>query len=95
MLRIFHEVAFIVPREVPCQTRAFPTFERCLRILQRTPGILRNLLSVRDGTITVAQLLDELAFYDLGHIRRVLELYRSRVFCPEMGVCQSYYKINP
>ena len=38
------------------------------------------------GVITVAQLLNECAFHDLGHIRQVMELYRSHVFYPEMGV---------
>jgi hypothetical protein len=47
------------------------------------------------GTITVAQLLNESAFHDLGHIRQVLELYRSHVSYPEMGAYQGYYKINP
>jgi hypothetical protein len=47
------------------------------------------------GTITVAQLLNEFAFHDLGHIRQVMELYRSHVFYPEMGVYRGYYKINP
>lgn len=47
------------------------------------------------GVITVAQLLNESAFHDLGHIRQVMELYRAHVFYPEMGVYQGYYKINP
>jgi hypothetical protein len=47
------------------------------------------------GTITVAQLLNEFAFHDLGHIRQIMELYRSRVFYPEMGPYQGYYKISP
>ncbi len=47
------------------------------------------------GLITVAQLLNEFAFHDLGHIRQTMELYRSRVFYPEMGPYQDYYKINP
>jgi len=47
------------------------------------------------GVITVAQLLNEFAFHDLGHVRQVMELYRSHVFYPEMGVYQGYYKINP
>lgn len=46
------------------------------------------------GTITVAQLLNEFAFHDLGHIRQVMELYRAHVFYPEMGAYQGYYKIN-
>jgi|ERR1035441_1600182 hypothetical protein len=47
------------------------------------------------GVITVAQLLNEFAFHDLGHIRQVMELYRAHVFYPEMGAYQGYYKINP
>jgi DinB superfamily len=47
------------------------------------------------GVITVAQLLNEFAFHDLGHLRQVMELYRAQIFYPEMGVYQSYYKINP
>jgi hypothetical protein len=47
------------------------------------------------GAITVAQLLNEFAFHDLGHIRQIIELYRSHVFYPEMGPYQGFYKINP
>ena len=47
------------------------------------------------GTITVAQLLNESAFHDLGHIRQVLELYRAHALYPEMGAYRGYYKINP
>jgi hypothetical protein len=47
------------------------------------------------GILTVAQLLNEFAFHDLGHIRQVMELYRACVFYPEMGVYQGYYRINP
>lgn len=47
------------------------------------------------GTVSVAQLLNEFAFHDLGHLRQVMELYRSHVFYPEMGVYQGYYKVNP
>jgi DinB superfamily len=47
------------------------------------------------GMITLTQLLNEFAFHDLGHIRQIMELYRSHVFYPEMGPCQGFYKINP
>ena len=47
------------------------------------------------GDVTFGELLNEFAFHDLGHIRQVIELYRSRAFYPRMGVFQSYYKINP
>jgi hypothetical protein len=47
------------------------------------------------GVLSFNQLLNEFAFHDLGHIRQVMELYRSHAFYPNMGVFQSYYKINP
>ena len=47
------------------------------------------------GVLTFEQLLNEFAFHDLGHIRQIIELYRSHAFYPNMGVFQSYYKINP
>ena len=47
------------------------------------------------GALTFDQLLHEFAFHDLGHIRQIMELYRSHAFFPKMGVFQSYYKINP
>ena len=47
------------------------------------------------GAISFEQLLNEAAYHDLGHIRQVIELYRSRAFYPRMGAFQSYYKPNP
>ncbi|HUA21574.1 MAG TPA: DinB family protein [Bryobacteraceae bacterium] len=47
------------------------------------------------GDVAFAELLHEFAFHDLGHIRQVMELYRSRAFYPAMGVFQNYYRINP
>jgi hypothetical protein len=47
------------------------------------------------GVLTFDQLLHEFAFHDLGHIRQVIELYRSHALYPRMGVFQSYYKISP
>ncbi len=47
------------------------------------------------GLINLAQLLNEFAFHDLGHIRQVIEIYRSCVFFPEMGPFREYYSINP
>ena len=47
------------------------------------------------GLLSFWQLLNEFAFHDLGHIRQIIELYRSHAFYPKMGVFQSYYKINP
>ena len=47
------------------------------------------------GVLSFNQLLNEFAFHDLGHIRQVIELYRSHAFYPNMGVFQNYYKISP
>jgi len=47
------------------------------------------------GVITFGQLLHEFAFHDLGHIRQIVELYRSHAFYPHMGGFRGYYKINP
>ncbi|MHB8410605.1 MAG: DinB family protein [Candidatus Acidiferrales bacterium] len=47
------------------------------------------------GQITVAQLMNEWAFHDLGHIRQIAELFRSRAFFPAMGPFQKGYTINP
>ncbi len=47
------------------------------------------------GVISFSELLNEFAFHDLGHIRQVVELYRSHAFYPNMGAFQSYYKVHP
>ncbi len=47
------------------------------------------------GVITFTELLNEFLFHDLGHIRQVIELYRSHAVYPKMGAFQNYYKIHP
>lgn len=47
------------------------------------------------GSITVGQLMNEWAFHDLGHIRQIAELLRSRAFYPHMGPFQQGYSIHP
>jgi len=47
------------------------------------------------GPITIGQLMNEWAFHDLGHIRQITELYRSRAFYPSMGAFQRYYTVKP
>ena len=73
--------------------------ERCatLALLQGMPEDAgeRSGQHAELGTITVAQLLNESAFHDLGHIRQIMELYRSHVFYPEMGAYRGYYRISP
>ncbi len=47
------------------------------------------------GTITVAQLLNEWAFHDLGHIRQIAELVRVIRYWPEMGPFRTIYEVHP
>ncbi len=47
------------------------------------------------GVITFSEVLHELAFHDLGHIRQIAELYRSHAFYPKIGGFQRYYAIHP
>ncbi|HXW57284.1 MAG TPA: DinB family protein [Candidatus Cybelea sp.] len=47
------------------------------------------------GPITIGQVMNEWAFHDLGHIRQIAELYRSRAFYPYSGPFQQFYTIRP
>ena len=47
------------------------------------------------GEITLNELVNEWAFHDLGHIRQISELYRSRAFYPHMGGFRKYYTVKP
>jgi DinB superfamily len=47
------------------------------------------------GAITIGQVMNEWAFHDLGHIRQIAELYRSRAFYPYSGPFQQFYTIKP
>lgn len=47
------------------------------------------------GRITVGHLMNEWSFHDLGHIRQILELYRSHAFYPNMGPFQKFSTVKP
>jgi DinB superfamily len=47
------------------------------------------------GTISVSQMLHELANHDLGHLRQIAELYRARSFYPHAGPFQKYSNPKP
>jgi hypothetical protein len=47
------------------------------------------------GTITVANVLNGWAFHDLGHIRQIAELFRSKAFYPYAGPFRQFYTIKP
>lgn len=71
--------------------------DRSLAFLQYLPGaaLARAALHAELGRITVAELLNEWAFHDLGHLRQIAELYRARAFYPNLGPFQRYYTVNP
>ena len=47
------------------------------------------------GTITLSQMLHELANHDLGHLRQIAELYRAHAFYPHTGPFQKYSNPKP
>ena len=47
------------------------------------------------GAITLAQLLNEWAFHDLGHIRQIAELVRVIRYWPHMGPFRTFYQVHP
>lgn len=47
------------------------------------------------GTITLAELMNEWAFHDLGHLRQIAELFRARAFYPNTGPFQRYSNPKP
>jgi hypothetical protein len=47
------------------------------------------------GTITLSQMLHELANHDLGHLRQITELYRAYTFYPYVGPFQRYSNPKP
>lgn len=71
--------------------------DRSLSFLRyASPGVLaRKGQHAKIGPITVGQLMNEWAFHDLGHIRQIAELYRSRAFYPNSGPFQQFYTIKP
>lgn len=71
--------------------------DRSLSMLRYLPENIFTRKGVHStiGPITVGQLMNEWAFHDLGHIRQISELFRSRAFYPAMGNFQKYYTIKP
>ncbi len=71
--------------------------DRSLAWLRHLPGsaAARAGRHAELGQITVAELMSEWAFHDLGHIRQIAELYRAHTFYPKMGGFQRYYSVKP
>jgi hypothetical protein len=47
------------------------------------------------GTVTLAQMLNEWANHDLGHLRQIAELYRAHAFHPHSGPFMKYSNPKP
>jgi uncharacterized damage-inducible protein DinB len=47
------------------------------------------------GSVTLSQLLHELANHDLGHLRQIAEVYRAHAFYPNAGPFQKYSQPKP
>jgi uncharacterized damage-inducible protein DinB len=47
------------------------------------------------GSISLSQMLHELANHDLGHLRQIAELYRAHSFYPHAGPFQKYSNPKP
>jgi hypothetical protein len=47
------------------------------------------------GSITLAQMLNEWANHDLGHLRQIAELYRAYAFHPHSGPFMKYSNPKP
>ena len=62
---------------------------------QPAAAMARTAQHAELGRITLGDLMHVWAFHDLGHIRQIAELYRSRAFYTRMGGFQRYYTVNP
>ncbi|HUJ30579.1 MAG TPA: DinB family protein [Candidatus Acidoferrum sp.] len=71
--------------------------DRSLSFLRYVPPsvLSRKGQHAKIGSITIGHLMNEWAFHDLGHIRQIAELYRSRAFYPYSGPFQQYYTVKP
>ena len=65
-----------------------------LKSLSSSAGI-RSAIHSELGAITLAELLNEWAGHDLGHLRQIAELYRARAFYPYAGPFQKYSHPKP
>ena len=65
-----------------------------LRDLPPGAGV-RQAVHRKVGPITLAQMLNEWALHDLGHIRQIAELVRARKYLAGAGPLAGFYQLNP
>lgn len=81
--------------------KAFAEFEdqreRNIKFLRHLPQGAgdRVALHREHGEITLAQMLNEWAMHDLGHIRQIAELVRARKYQAAAGAMGASYRLKP
>jgi len=55
----------------------------------------RQAVHRKVGPITLAQMLNEWALHDLGHIRQIAELVRARKYLAGAGPLAGFYQLKP
>jgi hypothetical protein len=55
----------------------------------------RRAVHQKVGPITLAQMLNEWALHDLGHIRQIAELVRARKYLAGSGPLAAFYQLKP
>jgi len=55
----------------------------------------RKAVHQKVGPITLAQMLNDWALHDLGHIRQIAELVRARKYLAGAGPLASFYELKP
>jgi hypothetical protein len=55
----------------------------------------RHAVHKEVGPITLAQMLNEWALHDLGHIRQIAELVRARKYLAGAGPLAASYELKP
>ncbi len=68
-----------------------------LDLLETEPATAGDRTGIHKGLgrVTLAELLNEWAFHDLGHVRQITEIIRARRYYPEMGPFRPLYQVNP
>jgi hypothetical protein len=57
--------------------------------------LLRTGRHTERGEFTLANLLNEWALHDLGHVRQLAELVRAQLYYPEIGPFREEYSLKP
>jgi hypothetical protein len=72
----------------------------CLDLLELLRGLpaeagSRKAMHLAAGEITLSQMLHEWALHDLGHVRQIAELVRTRKYLAGAGPLAEDYHLKP